>query len=170
MPSLRSADYWIRALRLQKHPEGGHFREVYRASESIPRSGLPARFAGGRSFSTAIFFILSAGEFSAFHRLQADEIWHYHCGVSLAVHEITPGGELKEHRLGPHPEKGDSFLAVVCAGSWIAASLQRGSGYVLAGCTVAPGFEFADFELARRQELIRLYPAHKRLIEKWTRP
>ena len=123
MPNPRRADHWIKTLRLEKHPEGGHFREVYRALESIPRSGLPARFAGPRSFSTAILFLLRAGDFSAFHRLRADEVWHYYRGAALTVHEITPAGELREHRLGPDPEKGDSFLAVVSAGSWIAAKL-----------------------------------------------
>src|SRR4051794_9741799 len=118
-----TASDWITYLQLHPHPEGGHFRETYRSTEVIPQSGLPNRFSGGRSFSTAIYFLLQETEFSALHRIKADEIWHFYAGTPLVVTVIDPAGTLSQIHLGPHPLQGQTFQACVPAGCWFGASL-----------------------------------------------
>ena len=169
MPHRHNAAFWIEHLKLTRHPEGGWFRESYRAVESIPEAGLPARFQGGRSFSTAILFLLEQGDISALHRLKSDEVWHFYEGAPLTVHVITPDGEYREILLGRDPEKGERFQAVVPAGCWFGAEPAGGVGFSLVGCTVAPGFDFSDFEMARCTELESLFPDHAALIRRMTR-
>lgn len=166
----QSAEYWIRHLRLQAHPEGGWYRESYRATELIPARALPRRYGGARSFGTAIYFLLRGHEFSAFHRLHSDEIWHFHHGQPCLVVDIAPDGKLTRHRLGLHPKRGESPQIVVPRGHWFAAHITSQRGYTLLGCTVAPGFDFADFEMAGRQKLCGQFPQHRRLIASLTRP
>jgi len=174
----RTAAYWIERLGLAPHPEGGYFRETYRAAESIPAEGLPARFTGPRTFSTAVYYLLQGDDVSALHRIAADEVWHHYAGAQLALTIIDPGGRLTTPVLGADAERGESFQLVVPAGAWFGATLARAAdapepddaaAFTLVGCTVAPGFEFADFELGRRGELLRRYPQHRALIERLTR-
>jgi len=162
-----AATYWIDHLRLNRHPEGGWFRETYRAAETLPADALPARFVGPRSFSTAIHFLLEQGDFSALHRLRSDEIWHFYDGDPLTVHVITPEGERYEILLGPDAEQGERFQAVVPAGCWFGA--EPSGGYSLVGCTLAPGFEFSDFEMGDREGLTILFPEHSSLVARLTR-
>jgi predicted cupin superfamily sugar epimerase len=170
MPGVsRSAAFWIEHLGLTPHPEGGHFRETYRAAERLSSTALPARYGGLRACSTAIYFLLRAGEVSALHRLKSDELWHFHAGGPLVVSVIDPGGARHDITLGPDPDAGQLFQATVPAGAWFGAALQSGTAYTLVGCTVAPGFEFADFELADRGALLWRYPQHAALIEHLTR-
>jgi len=159
---------WIKELELLPHPEGGWYKEVYRASEEIGAAGLPERFDRARSFSTSIYFLLAGDNFSAFHRIKSDELWHFYAGDGLTVQIIAPNGELSAIRLGNQPEAGETFQGVVPAGNWFAAE-PKGGGYGLVGCTVAPGFDFADFELADRGELQTLFPQHQKLIKRLTR-
>ncbi len=163
------ADYWIATLQLRAHPEGGHFTETYRSADVIPASGLPARFGGGRPCATAIYFLLKDREVSAFHRLRADEVWHHYAGCSLTLHIIDAGGALHERRLGPEAARGEAFQVTVPAGCWFGASVDDPQSYSLAGCTVAPGFAYEDFELGARHSLIEHYPQHRQLIERLTR-
>jgi uncharacterized protein len=165
----RDADFWIDKLQLTPHIEGGAFREVYRSELVIPRHSLPLLFQGDRSASTHVYFLLRNGQFSAFHRIAADEVWHFYTGDPLLVYEITHSGRLVTHRLGGDPEKEDCLVAVVRAGNWFGSTLADGGDYALVGCTVAPGFDFADFELADRGALVRQYPEHSHLIERLTR-
>lgn len=162
-----TAQYWIETLAMSRHPEGGWFTETYRAAELIPIAGLPSRFDGARVFATAILFLLPQGDVSMLHRIAADEMWHYHAGGPLSVHVIHPDGRHQELLLGSSPEHGERFQAVVPAGCWFGAE-SRGE-YSLVGCTVAPGFEFADFELGRRSDLLDRYPQHGALIRRLTR-
>jgi hypothetical protein len=164
-----TASYWIDKLQLTRHVEGGAFREVYRSALTIPRRSLPLFFQGDRNVSTSIYFLLAEGEFSAFHRIASDEGWHFYFGDPLVIYEIGHSGLLTTHRLGPDPEKGESFHAVVRAGSWFASIPAPGSEYSLVGCTVAPGFDFAEFELADRTGLMQQYPLHAELIHSLTR-
>ncbi|MFT3824454.1 MAG: cupin domain-containing protein [Chitinophagaceae bacterium] len=164
-----SADYWINKLQLTSHVEGGAFRETYRSPLITPVTVLPDTFAGDRNSSTAIYFLLKEHQFSAFHRISSDEVWHFYYGDSLMVYEIKADGQLIIHRLGNNPAKEESFQCVVEAGSWFASQVAEGCEYALVGCTVAPGFDFADFELARKEELIALYPQHEALITRLTR-
>ena len=165
-----TAAYWIDRLQLTEHIEGGAFGEVYRSPLIIPRKSLPVLFQGDRNASTSIYFLLQQGQFSAFHRIAADELWHFYFGDALLIYEIGHSGGLTVHRLGNDPEKGESFQAVVKAGSWFASVPAEGSEYALVGCTVAPGFDFADFELAEGDALARQYPAYREIIEAMTRP
>lgn len=164
-----TADHWIDKLQLTRHIEGGAYREVYRSSLSIDRQSLPDQFKGDRNMATSIYFLLKKGQFSAFHRIASDECWHFHFGDLLLIHEITPAGELVTHRLGSDIGEGASFQTMIPAGSWFASVPAEDSEYTLVGCTVAPGFDYADFELADQQALIRQYPQHSDLIRSLTR-
>jgi hypothetical protein len=167
MPS--TAKDWIQQLDLEPHPEGGYFRQSYRAELTIPHQALPARFSGDRAASTAIYFLLEGQNFSAFHRLQADELWHFYSGAPLWVHIIDPDGAYSKITLGADPEGGQVFQAVVRAGNWFASHVGDWRSFALAGCTVAPGFDFQDFEMGNRKELTARYPRHRHLIERLTR-
>jgi hypothetical protein len=175
---MNDAEQWIQALDLRRHPEGGWFREVYRAQETIPHRSLPRRFTGERSFSTAIYFLLKETDFSAFHRIQQDELWHFYDGTSLTIHRIDPSGNYSTVQVGRNLQAGEKIVAVVQAG-WLfgatvnakvkAAGGKDSSPYVLAGCTVAPGFDFDDFEMPSRQRLLEQYPQHRQILEQLTR-
>jgi predicted cupin superfamily sugar epimerase len=158
----------VARLGLQPHPEGGYFRETYRAAENIAAAALPRRFGGARSFSTAIHFLLETGQCSRLHRIQADEVWHFYTGDPLLVVEIDPAGHLKTTRLGGDPAEGAVYQHVVPAGAWFGAVVAEGGRFALVGCTVAPGFDFADFELADRTTLLAEYPAHQAWIRRLT--
>lgn len=165
----RDAGFWIGRLGLERHPEGGWFRETYRAAESMEGNCLPERFRGSRAFSTAIQFLLTGDDMSALHRIRSDEVWHFYAGSPLVIHIISPEGAYRAVTLGREPDRGEVFQATVEAGSWFGASLPETGGFALVGCTVAPGFDFEDFDLGRREELIRLFPGHRELITALTR-
>ncbi|HTR29937.1 MAG TPA: cupin domain-containing protein [Puia sp.] len=169
MTNRPDAAYWIDKLNLTSHVEGGAFREVYRSDLVIPRQSLPLFFQGDRAASTHIYFLLRRGQFSAFHRIASDEGWHFYAGDPLFVYEITHNGRLVTHHLGADPEKNTAFFSVVAAGSWFASALAGGGDYGLVGCSVAPGFDFADFELADRETLAAQFPEHAALIHRYTR-
>lgn len=163
-----NAGYWIEKLKLEAHPEGGYFRQTYKSDLLIPREALSG-FTGARAASTAIYFLLEGKNFSSFHRLRSDELWHFYAGSPLAVHVIEPAGSYSSILLGNDPEAGQTFQAVVRAGCWFASHVADWKSWALVGCTVAPGFEFADFEMAKREELIGQYPQHRKMIEGLTR-
>jgi hypothetical protein len=152
----RSAKYWVDKLCLQKHQEGGYYREVYRSQTKLDVKG-----AGMRNAASSIYYLLQKEEFSAFHRIKSDEIWHFYAGSPLAIHVID-SGKLGKIILGK-----DKMVAVIKAGCWFAASADK--GYSLVGCTVTPGFDYADWEIAKRKELIKEYPRYKKIIERYTR-
>lgn len=154
---------------MKPHPEGGYFREVYRSEAVVAGASLPECFGGNaRSLSTAIYFLLETGNFSAFHRIKSDELWHHYEGVSLEVVVIHPNGELEVLLVGKNLPMGERPLQVVPAGCWFASRVVA-DGYALVGCTVSPGFDFADFELANREALTARYPQHAALIAELTR-
>jgi predicted cupin superfamily sugar epimerase len=163
------AEELIERLQLLRHPEGGWYRESYRSSEVIQAEALPERFSGDRSISTTIYFLLLAGAISSFHRIKSDEIWHFYSGETLILHVITPQSEYYHLKLGTNIKDVESFQCVVPAGCWFGAEVS-GNGYSLVGCTVAPGFDFADFEMGDRDDLISRYPDHKEIIVKMTNP
>jgi len=163
------AKYWIEKLELERHPEGGYFRQTYKAALVVPKSALPAGFAGARAASTAIYFLLEGENFSAFHRLRSDEVWHFYAGDPLVVQVIEPEGKCSSILLGSDPEAGQVLQAVVPAGCWFASHVGDWNSFAVVGCTEAPGFDFADFEMGKREELVRTYPQHRTLIERLTR-
>lgn len=161
----RSSQYWIDHLKLDAHPEGGYYKETYRSQSEV---SLPS-FSGARNISTGIYFLLSQGNFSAFHRIKSDEMWHFYAGDPLSIFVIYPTGELNEIRLGLDLENGEVPQAVVPANCWFASRVHGQGDYTLVGCTVAPGFDFEDFEMADQQELVESYPDHIALITTLTR-
>lgn len=163
------ARYWVEKYTMQPHPEGGYFAETYRSDEIIAADALPKRFGGERNFGTAIYFLLEKHHFSALHRIASDEIWHFYAGDALEVFCIEPSGSLHVVRLGDNPEAGEVFQAVVKAGTWFGSRLAAGGEYALVGCTVAPGFDFADFDMPAREEFIANFPQHTELIMGLTR-
>lgn len=165
----RNADYWISQLDLREHPEGGYYREIYRSGETVGARALPERFSGPRAFSTAIYFLLRGRDFSALHRIQSDEIWHFYTGSPITIHTIDQSGVYDRILLGDNPENDESLTAVVNAGCWYGATLNEPHSFALMGGTVAPGFEFEDFELADPLALIRSFPVHRSVIERLTR-
>ena len=165
---MQSAEYWIENLHLKPHPEGGFYKETYRSEETISPQGLPSRFPSARSFSTAIYFLLREGDISCFHRIKSDELWHYHAGGSLSIY-VLKEGDLVVYQLGADLEKGESLQVVIPANCWFGAKVNDASSYMLSGCTVAPGFDFADFEMATKEELLKTFPAQQSIIEKLTR-
>ncbi|HEY4904435.1 MAG TPA: cupin domain-containing protein, partial [Candidatus Sulfotelmatobacter sp.] len=134
---MKNAAYWIEKLQLEAHPEGGYFRQSYRADLILRKEALPPQFTGARAISTAIYFLLDGDNFSAFHRLHSDEIWHFYLGGSLAVHVIDESGHYSEIQLGSDPESGGTLQAVVKAGCWFASRVKDRNSFALVGCTVS---------------------------------
>ena len=163
---MRSAKYWIDKLNLVSHPEGGYFKEVYRSDESLKAASLPSRFLGDRSFSTAIYFLLEKGQKSAFHRIKSDELWHFYDGDPVIIYIIDKKGNLSTLKLGLNLDTAYSPQIVIPANCWFAAETE--GNFTLSGCTVSPGFNFDDFELASRNKLSEEFPQHKVLINKFT--
>lgn len=159
----------IQQYALQPHPEGGWYKETYKSSEYNSATSLPERFGGSRAFSTAIYFLLEQENFSAFHRIKSDECWHFYAGGSLLVYVIQQDGRLDIIQLGNDIEKEQVFQYVVPANCWFAGKPAPGSAYCFVGCTVAPGFDFADFELADASILSGLYPEHESMIRQLCR-
>ena len=152
----------IRILGLTPHPEGGFFRETFRSALSV---------GGGasRSASTAIYFLLPAGACSAFHVIgAADEIWHHYGGDAVELHTITPAGDHGIAVLGNRLEEGERPQLLVPAGT-LQAAFARGPRAALCGCTVTPGFDFSDFALPARDELLARFPRHREVIARLTR-
>lgn len=160
---------WVEQLELEPHPEGGYYRETYRASMSLPEVALPKRFDGDRDAAALIYFLVPASTFSALHRIRQDEMWHFYAGDPLTLHEIAPDGTYRTQCLGRDPASGHQLHTVVSSGSWFGATVDAETGYALVGCTTAPAFDFEDFELADRDDLATTFPEHRDVIERLTR-
>jgi predicted cupin superfamily sugar epimerase len=156
---------------LERHPEGGYYRETYRATQSVSRVDEVLESANCRSLSasTAILYLLENDDFSALHRIPSDEVWHFYTGGPLRVVTLTPTGEREDLLLGSNLEQGERVQAWVPANRWFGAKLEDPTNFCLVGCTVAPGFEFADFELGRRDELLEMFPQHADIVRALTR-
>ena len=163
-----NAQQWVERLGLGPHPEGGFFKETYRSDLNLPVSALGGDFSGGRSVSTSIYYLLSGEDFSALHRIRSDELWHFYDGSPLVVQGLHPTGEREDWILHNDPSGGHP-QAIVAAGTWFGSRLQDPGGYALVGCTVAPGFDFSDFEMANREALKSAYPEHADWIDSLTR-
>lgn len=162
-------DYWIKKLNLLEHPEGGYFKEVYRSDGIISKNCLPDKYKDQRNYATSIYFLLGHGDISAFHRLTSDELWYYHSGESLSIYIIDQKGELSIKKLGFHIEEGEKLQIVIPAGSVFGAKVNSNENYTLMGCVVAPGFDFNDFELMERKNLLDMFPQHENIIKMLTK-
>ena len=157
------AEEWIEKLHLKPHPEGGFYTETYRSAERIAHKALPARFGSDHSFSTAIYFLLRSQDISHFHRIKSDELWFYHAGSPIRIFILSDKG-LETIDLGFDLHNGEVLQATISAGVWFGAKVMVPNSYGLVSCTVSPGFEFEDFELAKKEELIRTFPSHIAII------
>jgi uncharacterized protein len=162
---MLTAPQLINQYQLQPHPEGGFYAQTYCSAEKITAGALPARFTADRHLSTAIYFLLEGKQFSAFHRIKSDELWHFYAGIPLQVYVLYPGGKGELLKLGADPVNGYSFQQIVPAGCWFASKSIDESGFSFVGCTVSPGFDFADFEMANKEQLLHEYPQY----EEWIR-
>ncbi len=156
-----NAQFLIKTLQLLPHPEGGYYKETYRSDRRISVDGRE------RNVCTAIFFLLENHQKSHFHRIQSDELWFFHQGEPL---EMVMLQDQKAHTvlLGNNLEEGESPQIVIPANTWFAAKIKRSTGYALVSCSVAPGFDFSDFELADEKELLQDYPHLKTVISNYT--
>jgi len=161
-----NAGYFIKLLQLQPHPKGGFYKETYRAPEQISTIALPEHFTGDRSFCTAIYYLLQQGDRSIFHKIKSDECWHFYYGETLLVHVIENDGNYYHVKLGKDIAAGEVFQFVVPANTWFASEPAPGSSFSLVGCTVAPGFDFADFEIADKGNLLANFPEHTIIINR----
>jgi predicted cupin superfamily sugar epimerase len=166
---MHTAQELVSIYHLQAHPEGGWYKETYRSAGLIPLNALPESFSDKRAFSTAIYFLLEQGNFSAFHRIKSDECWHFYSGDSLLVYVLLQDGSLQITELGNDIAAGQIFQFVVPANCWFASRPAPSSTYSFVGCTVAPGFDFADFELADATQLISEFPRYAGIIQELCR-
>jgi predicted cupin superfamily sugar epimerase len=167
---MPTAQEIIDALKLQPHPiEGGYFRETYRSTGKIPASMLPAAYSGDRSFGTSIYYLLTPSTFSEMHRLPLEEVFHLYLGGPLRMLQLHPNGEGREVIIGSDILAGQEPQVVVPPGVWQGSRLEPGVEFALLGATMAPGFDYADYEQGRRDPLTEQYPSHARLIAELTR-
>ena len=165
---MPTPDELITYLKLQPHPkEGGFFRETYRAAASLSPGALPGEYGSPRSLSTAIYYLLRPGTFSALHRLKSDEIFHFYLGDPVRMLQLEPDGKGRTLVLGPRILQGQHVQVVVPAGTWQGSLLEPGGTFALLGCTVAPGFDYNDYEEGT-PALADQYPEFTTLIQALT--
>ena len=165
----KTAADWIERLALEKHPEGGYYRRTYQSEQMISKDALPEGYGGPRFMGTAIYFLLDKDDFSAFHKLKQDEMWHFYEGSGVRIHMIDSDGNYKMVKLGSAIDNGEVLQYVVPGETYFASEVANKNQFSLVGCTVIPGFDFEDFEMPPRQRLIQQYPQHKDLITEFTR-
>lgn len=164
----RNAEYWIEKLKLIPHPEGGYFKETYRASEIINKEYLPERFPGNRNYKTSIYYLLKGNQTSKLHRIKSDELWHFYDGSGVTIYVIDEKGMLTINKLGLNFDEGELPQIAVKAGNWFGAEVSKPGSYCLAGCTVSPGFDFEDFEMGDRKYLLENFPEFEKIIQRLT--
>ncbi len=148
---------------MEKHPEGGWYKELYRSSEQFVNQNKEER-----NLLTSIYFLLTDQNSSKFHSIQSDELWYYHSGEGFTVHCISPKGKYYTIKIGPDFKNGEVFQAVVPKGTIFGSTVEKQNSYSLVGCAVAPGFDFTDFKLHSRGELLLKYPQHELIINRLT--
>lgn len=156
---VKEITYWVEKLEMLPHPEGGFYKETYRSEQSIPGTN--------RQLMTGIYFLLTSDNVSRFHRIKSDEMWFYHAGSPLIVHTLDENGHTQNH-VGLDFEAGQQPQFLVPKYTIFGSSVLLEDSYSLVSCVVAPGFDFADFELFSKEELLPLFPAHKAIIERLT--
>ncbi|WP_417513909.1 cupin domain-containing protein [Minwuia sp.] len=155
---MTEIDNIIRTLGLKPHPEGGHYTEIYRSDERIGADVLPPRYGGARAFGTAIYYLLGPDDKSAMHRITSDEIFHFYLGYPVEQLQLFEDGSHRIVEIGPDLLAGQRPQMVVPRGVWQGARVKPGGRFALLGTTVAPGFDFDDFEMGPRDALVPMYP------------
>jgi len=150
-------EYWIHKLNLEKHPEGGYYRETHRSE----------RLIDGRNLTTNIYYLLPASVLSHFHRLKYDEYWYFHLGSALSLHCFFQDGSYIQYQLGNNPDKGQRLSLTIPGGTIFGGEVADKDGFVLVSCNMTPGFHFEDFEMIEQHELMDKYPAYRHIIEKF---
>lgn len=164
-----TAEELKRLLKLEAHPcEGGWFRETWRAEESIPKTALPTRYKSAHDAGTAIYYLLEPHTFSELHRLASDEVFHFYLGDPVEMLQLWPDGSVHTEILGPDLASGMRVQLTVPKFVWQGSRLCSGGSFALLGCTVSPGFDYADYESGDRDALIRQYPEAAQAIRNLT--
>lgn len=156
----------VRRFDMQPHPEGGYYKETYRSGGTIPAESLPAEYNGTRCFGTAIYYLLPAGTRSRLHKLNSDEIMHFYLGDPMVLVQLLPGGQTEVVELGHDIAAGQRLQHVIPRGAWFGGYPKAGGRFSLIGCTVAPGFEFADLSFESRENLLRQFPDARPYIDR----
>lgn len=164
---LQDAGFFIETLQLLPHPEGGYYKELYRSDELLTQTDLPVRYLGNRSFCTSIYFLLKSEQFSAFHKILSDETWHFYAGSPITLMMIDKDGNYSEQIIGNQLQLQQTLQYTVNRNTWFAAKVNEPHSFSLLGCTVAPGFDFHDFQLANKNLLLQQFPQHNAVIEKY---
>ncbi|MDF2431363.1 MAG: uncharacterized protein JWP44_994 [Mucilaginibacter sp.] len=159
--TTQNAAYWIEHLNLNRHPEGGYYKEIYRSDNKVSRQFSSEH----KDACTSIYYLLEGENYSVFHRLLSDELWYFHKGEPLHIHVINNEGKYQVIELSDTIS--GNLSVAIRAGEWFAAEIPSKTDFTLVSCAVAPGFEFAEFEIAQKDELILLYPQHTALINKF---
>ena len=156
----------INHLNLEQHPEGGYYKEVYRSEGVINPDSDETVYPSSRNFSTSIYYMLEGLDTSSFHRIRSDETWHYYTGSSATIHIIHPDSLYEARYLGPELSRGQSYQLTIPGRSWFGVTVDDPDSFMLAGCTVAPGFDFKDFEIGDPYKLKQAFPEHKAIINR----
>lgn len=165
---MRNKEYWIKNLDLLPHPEGGYYKETYRSELSINLETIEENRKGFRSLCTGIYFLLDKGNFSAFHRIKSDELWHFYAGDLITIHMIDQQGNYFAQDVGNNIEDGQVLQYLVPANTWFASEIKGDRSYALVGCTVSYGFDFNDFEMANKS-LIEEFVEHSEVLRRLIR-
>ena len=165
---MKSKEYWIENLELLPHPEGGYYKETYRSELNINLENLNPQWKGERSLCTGIYFLLERENFSAFHRIKSDELWHFYAGDPITIHMIDNEGKYSSQDVGNRIDQGEVLQFLVPANSWFASEVKGNKSFALVGCTVSFGFDFNDFEMAD-ESLMKEFPEHKEVLSRLIR-
>lgn len=166
---MLNADYFINKLQLKEHPEGGYYYEIFSSKAKIKLKSLPEGFSDDRKYYTSIYFLLKSEVVSRFHRIKSDEIWNYHAGSPLDIHIIDKNGAYSIKKLGLNLDNDEKPQQIVKAGCWFGAAVSENNNFSFVGCFVSPGFDFEDFELADREELLKVYPQYADIVKQLTK-
>ena len=156
---MAQMQHLIEALHLLPHPEGGFYKETYRSERSLEGEE--------RDLLTSIYFLLTSENVSKFHRIKSDELWYFHAGSPLIVHTLSERGH-EQHHLGLDLSKGQQPFLWIPKDTIFGSTVLENEGFSLVSCAVAPGFDFRDFELFERPELLAAYPEHSEIVERLT--
>lgn len=165
---MKSKEYWVQNLQLLPHPEGGFYKETYRSGLTVEAESLGVNVSGERNLCTGIYFLLEQQNFSAFHRIKSDELWHFYAGDPITIHMIDQEGNYASQDVGSNLEKGEVLQYLVPANTWFASEVKEGREFALVGCTVSFGFDFEDFEMADNS-LLQEFPNHHAVLSRLIR-